>query len=172
MKRTLLLLTSAGLALILMSSLAFAQGCCSSRGNWLQLRTQGPAPYSQPAGCCSVPGASPTAAYRPGIRAPARAGLPSCCAGRGPKLTFRQAVNPTGRAVPTSYSPRSYQAPARAGSKYARPILLSRPTTSTLPSCCPTPSSSASGRVVQAYKQGPTLSLSTLLSGQRRGPVR
>jgi hypothetical protein len=170
MKRTLLLLTSAGLALLWMSSLAFAQGCCSSRGSWLQLRTQGPAPYSQPASCCSVPGTSPTTTYRAGVRA--SAGLPSCCAGRGPKLTFRQVVNPSGKAVPRSYSPRPYKAPAGAGRQYARPILVSRPTTSALPSCCQTPTTNASGRIVQAYKQGPTQSLSALLAGQRTGPVR
>jgi len=172
MKKTLLVLTSACFALLLMSSLAFAQGCCSSRGSWLQLRRQGPVPYSQPGSCCSVPGASPTTTYRTGVQAPNGAGLPSCCAGTGYQFKFKQAVRPSGVAVPTSYSPRSYQAPARTGSQYARPILVSKPTTSALPSCCQTPTTNASGRVVQAYKQGPTQSLSALLSGNRRGPVR
>jgi hypothetical protein len=172
MKRTLLLLTSAGLALLLMSSLAFAQGCCSSSSSWLQLRTQGQAPYSQPGSCCSVPGTSPTTTYRTGVRVPTSTGLPSCCAGTGYQSKLRQAVRPSGGAIPTSYSPRPYQAPARAGRQNPRPILVSKPTTSALPSCCQTPTTKASGRIIQAYNQGPTQSLSALLAGQRRGPVR
>lgn|GEM_PF-3202926 len=172
MKRTLLLLTLAGLALILMSSVAFAQGCCSSRGNSLGVPTQGPAPNPRAGGCCSTPGASPSTAFQPGIQRPVAAGLPGCCAGTGSKLTFRQAVSPSGRAVPASYSQRPYQAPAGAGAQYARPILLSRSTTSALPSCCQTPKSNAAGRVVQTYVQGPTRSLSALLAGQRRGPIQ